>query len=202
MNGAVRAPSPAAIDVTWSDGNELRFSKNLVRSAASRLDEGAGFDDLLHPAWAFARPSDVVDDPDLTLNEKRAILASWASDACAAEANPLLRQAADGETAKWDDVMDALKELDLRAADSADGTLPSRAFLVAASRPEKRTERRAGSRVHVGVSFRHDHIAKFLSLAARVEEQRAGLAPSRPTTTIQKGRRPARRPGFRANHSR
>lgn len=40
-------------------------------------------DELLHPARAFGHPSEVVDDPDLTLNEKRAILASWASDACA-----------------------------------------------------------------------------------------------------------------------
>ena len=37
-------------------------------------------DDLLHPARAFAHPCDVVNDPDLSLNEKRAILASWASD--------------------------------------------------------------------------------------------------------------------------
>ena len=81
--------------------------------------EGADFDDLLHPARAFARPSDVVDDPDLTLNEKRAILASWASDSCAAEANPVLRQSGDGSAASWDDVMDALKELDLRAVNSA-----------------------------------------------------------------------------------
>ena len=41
--------------------------------------------DLLHPAQAFSHPADVVNDPDLTLNEKRAILASWASDACAVE---------------------------------------------------------------------------------------------------------------------
>jgi hypothetical protein len=34
----------------------------------------------------------VVNDPDLTLNEKRAILASWASDACAIEAAPGLRR--------------------------------------------------------------------------------------------------------------
>jgi len=34
-----------------------------------------GIDDLLHPAQAFSHPSDVVNDPDLTLNEKRAILA-------------------------------------------------------------------------------------------------------------------------------
>ncbi|MEJ2377846.1 MAG: hypothetical protein P8Y71_21465 [Pseudolabrys sp.] len=37
-------------------------------------------DQLLHPAQAFGHPSKVVNDPDLTLNEKRAILASWASD--------------------------------------------------------------------------------------------------------------------------
>jgi hypothetical protein len=49
-------------------------------------------DDLLHPAQAFGHPSEVVNDPDLTLNEKRAILASWASDACAVEAAPELRR--------------------------------------------------------------------------------------------------------------
>ena len=35
-------------------------------------------------------------DPDLTLNEKRAVLASWASDACAIEAAPDLRSNARG----------------------------------------------------------------------------------------------------------
>lgn len=86
---------------------------------AADPDDRGGLDDLLHPARAFAHPSDVVGDPDLTLNEKRAILASWASDACAAEANPVLRETADGRTASWDEIMDALKELDLRAARSA-----------------------------------------------------------------------------------
>jgi hypothetical protein len=46
---------------------------------------------LWHPAQAFEDPQQVVGDPDLTLNEKRAILASWASDACAVEAAPALR---------------------------------------------------------------------------------------------------------------
>ncbi len=95
------------------------LGKALRRGATLRLDEGAGFDDLLHPARAFAHPSDVDDDPDLTLNEKRAILASWASDACAAESNPVVRETAEGGAARWDDIMDALKELDLRAAKSA-----------------------------------------------------------------------------------
>ena len=53
-------------------------------------------DELLHPAQAFNHPSEVVNDPDLTLNEKRAILASWASDACAIEAAPALRRGSQG----------------------------------------------------------------------------------------------------------
>jgi hypothetical protein len=72
-------------------------------------------DELLHPASAFNHPSEVVKDPDLTLNEKRAILASWASDACAIEAAPELRAAKNGAV-RFDDIMDALKQLDGEAA--------------------------------------------------------------------------------------
>ena len=58
---------------------------------ARKLTGSSEFDlaTLLHPASAFAHPMDVVRDADLTLNEKRAILASWASDACAVEAAPI-----------------------------------------------------------------------------------------------------------------
>jgi hypothetical protein len=94
------------------------FRKTVCRGGARRRGDEDDFDGLLHPARAFAHPSDVVDDPDLTLNEKRAILASWASDACAAEANPLMRETDGGLSAPWDDVMDALKELDHQAANS------------------------------------------------------------------------------------
>ena len=69
-------------------------------------------DDLLHPAQAFGHPSEVVNDPDLTLNEKRAILASWASDACAVEAAPDLRRSPGGPAVRFDDIMDALRALD------------------------------------------------------------------------------------------
>ena len=72
-------------------------------------------DDLLHPAQAYNHPSEVVDDPDLTLNEKRAILASWASDACAIEAAPALRPAAKGGQVRFDDIMEALRALDKQA---------------------------------------------------------------------------------------
>ena len=69
-------------------------------------------DALLHPARAFAHPLDVVRDPDLTLNEKRAILASWASDACAPEEAPGHRVNTSGNVVRWDDIMDALRSLD------------------------------------------------------------------------------------------
>ncbi len=72
-------------------------------------------DALLHPARAFGRPVDVLRDPDLTLNEKRAILASWASDACAIEAAPDLRAAPSGPPVRFDDIMDALRTLDRQA---------------------------------------------------------------------------------------
>ena len=73
-------------------------------------------DQLLHPAGAFRTPMDVVNDPDMTVQEKRAILASWASDACAVEASPELREPAPTTVVRFDDIMDALKRLDGEAA--------------------------------------------------------------------------------------
>jgi hypothetical protein len=46
---------------------------------------------LFHPASAFDHPQDMVRDPDLSTEEKRAILSSWASDACAVESQPAMR---------------------------------------------------------------------------------------------------------------
>ena len=82
---------------------------------SDRSCDAFDLDELLHPAQAFERPSDVVNDPDLTLNEKRAILASWASDACAVEAAPALRAAPRGEPVRFDEIMDALRTLDREA---------------------------------------------------------------------------------------
>ena len=70
-------------------------------------------DALLHPAQAFAHPRDVVADLDLTLNEKRAILAAWASDACAVEAAPALRCAPGSpQPVSVDAILEALRDLD------------------------------------------------------------------------------------------
>jgi hypothetical protein len=98
------------------------------KDSQRRSDSTFDLDALLHPAKAFTHPMDVVRDPDLTLNERRAILASWASDACAVEAEPDLRQPADGPRIRFDDIMDALKQLDAEAAKKTDyGKLINRA---------------------------------------------------------------------------
>jgi hypothetical protein len=86
---------------------ERRKRKTPKRGDAS-LDIGR----LLQPANAFADPMAVVDDRDLTLTEKRAILSAWASDARSAET--ALHRPGDAKPVRFDEVMDALKELDRR----------------------------------------------------------------------------------------
>jgi hypothetical protein len=99
-------------------GRAMETSAMHKIAFASRKTAHFDFDlgNLLHPAQAFEHPRHVVEDPDLTLNEKRAILASWASDACAIEAASALRQAP-GAThpVRFDDVMEALRTLDQQA---------------------------------------------------------------------------------------
>lgn len=69
---------------------------------------------LVEPAAVFAHPSEVLAAPNLTREEKRAILASWASDAWAVESAPALRQCPGliGCTVPLDDVLAALRALD------------------------------------------------------------------------------------------
>jgi hypothetical protein len=71
------------------------------------------FNALLHPDTVFDHPQDVVCHPDLTLAEKRAILASWASDASAMASCPAMR-APSGlrKPVTIDDILDALCDLD------------------------------------------------------------------------------------------
>jgi hypothetical protein len=70
-------------------------------------------DRLLTPARFFKRPDDVLADPTLGVREKRAILSSWASDACAVESMPALRRPPGAERPiSFDEIMDALVSLD------------------------------------------------------------------------------------------
>jgi hypothetical protein len=93
-----------------------KMGTRASRTGRDRHDDAFDLTALLHPAQAFAQPMDVVNDPDLTLSEKRAILAAWASDSCAVEAVPALRRAPGHAPVAFDDIMDALRLLDRQAA--------------------------------------------------------------------------------------
>jgi hypothetical protein len=107
--------------------NEPQNTSMKQASLRSNYGDGFDLDALLHPASAFQTPTQVLNDPDLTLNEKRAILASWASDACAIEAAPSLRRGSDGRVVPFDDIMEALRSLDRQQAATADASRYRRA---------------------------------------------------------------------------
>ena len=68
---------------------------------------------ILHPGTAYAHPRDVVADPALSIGEKRAILASWASDAASIASNPALRELpGSGKPVTIDEILEALSALD------------------------------------------------------------------------------------------
>jgi hypothetical protein len=68
---------------------------------------------ILHPGSVYEHPSDVVADPSISLGEKRAILASWASDAAAVVSNPALRGLPGSRRlVTIDEVLEALSALD------------------------------------------------------------------------------------------
>lgn len=95
------------------------------------------FGRLLHPTRFFRHPRDVVRDATLTTAEKRAILSSWASDACAIESTPALRQIPGSDcVVRFDDVIDALQELDEKSDGDSGG--------IEGSQPTHRDRNRGG----------------------------------------------------------
>jgi hypothetical protein len=68
---------------------------------------------ILHPASIYDHPDDVVADRTITIREKRAILASWASDASSVASNPTLRKLPGSHRmVTIDEVLAALMALD------------------------------------------------------------------------------------------
>jgi len=85
--------------------------------------EGIIVSHLLHPTSHFEHPNDVLRAVHLSQQEKRAILASWASDQYAVESIPALRHYPGSSGAvTLADVMAALKSLD---ADGEESKAPS-----------------------------------------------------------------------------
>ena len=84
----------------------------IIPSLAPEANDLA-LDRLLSPARHYKHPDDVLRDGALDVGEKRAILSSWASDACAVESMPALRQPPGArQPIPFDAVMDALRQLD------------------------------------------------------------------------------------------
>ena len=80
------------------------------------IDHGDNVIDLkaiLQPGSVYDHPRDVLADPTLSIGEKRAILASWASDAAAVTSNPALRELPGSHRrVTIDEVLEALSALD------------------------------------------------------------------------------------------
>lgn len=92
--------------------DSMSFSGGAPERAAPADDD---LELLFHPSRRFGRPADVLVDPNLSVGEARAVLASWASDACAVDSAPALRRAPFGaEPVTFDEIMDALLKLDRR----------------------------------------------------------------------------------------
>ncbi|EJC82956.1 hypothetical protein Rleg4DRAFT_4692 [Rhizobium leguminosarum bv. trifolii WSM2297] len=70
---------------------------------------------LMPEGLQFRRPIDVVNAPAISVDDKRAILAAWASDFYALDSRPVLRHVpGTPEPVSIDDLQSALKELDRR----------------------------------------------------------------------------------------
>lgn len=65
----------------------LATSENLIEQQGL----AAALERWLRPAVGFGHPRDVLKDPLLDIDEKRAVLSSWASDASAVQDEPTLR---------------------------------------------------------------------------------------------------------------
>ncbi len=76
---------------------------------------------LVEPGAVFAHPSEVLQADNLSREQKRAILASWASDAYAVESAPALRHCpGGGRPVRLDDVLAALRALDAEVDQEGD----------------------------------------------------------------------------------
>jgi len=70
-------------------------------------------DSFFHPVSHYESPDGVLNDPELSTDEKRVILSSWASDMYVVESHPALREIPGiPHRLRLDDILAALKQLD------------------------------------------------------------------------------------------
>jgi hypothetical protein len=126
---ATRSSTAAVPDTRQSKemigGEAAMMAQPGAKIAAMRPEtDDEALDRLLHPERHYDRPQDVLADPALTRPEQRAILSSWAPDACAVTGDPTLRRLPrSGRPVTFDEIMDALTQLD-RAGAGGRGAAP------------------------------------------------------------------------------
>ena len=81
---------------------------------------------LADRASVLGHPDDVLSASDLTVAEKRELLAAWASDAHAVRDAPALRQLDSGAVVSVDEVVGALRALDASNAEGKRASHPGR----------------------------------------------------------------------------
>ncbi len=87
--------------------------ENIRNSVPEQATAAISAAHLLHPAKHFDHPRDVLAADDIGDDEKRAILASWASDIFAIESIPALRlYPGTDKGVSYDEIIEALKTLD------------------------------------------------------------------------------------------
>jgi hypothetical protein len=100
---------------------------------------------LLHPAKHFNHPRDVLAAEGIGKQEKRAILASWASDIFAIESAPALRLYPGTDKAvSYDEIIQALKHLDEGDMRAGEQGLPVAANIHRSQRRRPQLRRMGG----------------------------------------------------------
>ena len=111
-----------------------------VAAATLRPQAVEPFDAFVAPGDVFRHPREVLRYPGLSHAEKRAILASWASDARAVESCPALRclPGCRAEPVPLDAILDALQALDEGSAPPVSPAPPKLLFPAAFTRRWRR----------------------------------------------------------------
>lgn len=105
----------AAISIAGTSSTEPRLHPlaGLVRPSAPSAPTACDLNVAEQRVASLTAPQEVLADRALTDSEKRALLASWASDACAVENLPNWRKLPETEAlVPLDDILDALQALD------------------------------------------------------------------------------------------
>jgi hypothetical protein len=123
--------------------------ESIDNTAPEQAVEAISAAHLLHPASHFNHPRDVLAAEHIGRDEKRAILASWASDISAIESMPALRRYPGMDNiVTYDEILEALKALDGGSDPLPAPTLP---VLLETGRSDRRKRRNRRLRDRFGL---------------------------------------------------